>query len=190
MAKRTSKTVRRSKTSVKAKTKTRNISGPFGSSVPLLLTGGLTALGLLGAIYAGTTASVAALPMQAKYCMIAWLAVSVLATVFITPRNFIVGFLLGLFAMLIGWRIAGLHNIAIVIYPLLAAFIAFVVQFFDCLLRDRRLGDKAHLGAADWHLTLLRILIGFSTGYSHPPPADAQMNPSPKCPPIIVAIMK
>jgi putative oxidoreductase len=125
------------------------------------VTAGLTALGLLGALYAAATLPASALPTPAKVWMIAWLALSVAVTLRLTPRNFTAGFLIGLFAMLVGWRIAGLHGVSVVTYPLLLAFAAFVVQFFDCVFADRALGPRSAMRIADWHLAFVRLYIGF-----------------------------
>lgn len=138
-----------------------DIGKPWPAHISPLVTGGLTAIGLLAAIYAAATLPTATLPLQAKVFMLIWLALSVAITILITPRSLVAGFLGGLMAMLIGWRIAGLHDVAIVTWPLLAAFVAFVFQFFDCLRRDRASGTAAFMSASDWHLTLLRIYIGF-----------------------------
>lgn len=125
------------------------------------VTGGLTVLGLLGAAYAAVIMPDGVLPGQAKLFMIAWLALSVCCTFFIAPRHFVLGYLTGLFAMLVGWRIAGLHGVTFVTWPLLIAFAAFVLQFFDCLRADRGHGASSVMSASDWHLTFLRIYIGF-----------------------------
>jgi len=125
-----------------------------------IYTGALTALGLAAAIYAAFAYSDAALALQAKIFMVGWLALSLACTVFLTPRSFTAGFLTGLLAMLIGWRIAGLNEVNVVSYPLLLAFAAFVLQFFEVLRADRRRPSPL-MSAADWHLTLIRIYIGF-----------------------------
>ena len=138
-----------------------DIGEPRPAYISPLVTGSLTALGLIAAIYAAATLPTVALPLQAKVFMLIWLALSVAITMLVTPRFLVAGFLGGLMAMLIGWRIAGLHGVAIVTWPLLAAFIAFVFQFFDCLRRDRARDGAAFMSASDWHLTLLRIYIGF-----------------------------
>ena len=134
---------------------------PHPDVISPLLTGGLTALGLLGAIYASATIPASALPTPAKIFMLAWLALSVTCTFAVTPRHFTAGFLCGLLSMLIGWRIAGLHSVTWVTYPLIIAFAAFVLQFFDSMRSDLRRGTNALLGAADWHLTFIRIYVGF-----------------------------
>ncbi len=137
-----------------------NRDEPRPVSVTPVYTAVLTAFGLVAAIYAALSYSEAALPLQAKIFMVAWLALSLACTVFLTPRNFTAGFLTGLLAMLIGWRIAGLNEVDVVSYPLVLAFAAFVLQFFEVLRADLR-KPKPLMSAADWHLTLIRIYIGF-----------------------------
>ncbi|ARQ01498.1 DoxX family protein [Pseudorhodoplanes sinuspersici] len=134
---------------------------PRPAHISPLVTGSLTAIGLIAAIYAAATLPAATLPLQAKVFMLTWLALSVAITILVMPRSPVAGFLGGLMAMLIGWRIAGLHGVAIVTWPLLAAFIAFVLQFFDCLRKDPARGAAAFMSAPDWHLTIIRIYIGF-----------------------------
>ncbi len=117
------------------------------------ITGGLTALGLVAAIYAATLPGI---PVLAKASMIVWLAVSVALTFWLTPKSFIAGFLTGLGSMLVGWRVAGLDNVTTVAWILLPAFLAFVAQFFDCVRVN-----LATTGAMFWQLTFIRIYIGF-----------------------------
>lgn len=139
-------------------------TGPAGlrsSNIPPFVTGGLTALGLLGAIYASATGIAPAMPASAEVFMIVWLAVSTAVTFLVTPRSFPVGFPAGLLAMLIGWRIGGFYAVAVVWVPLLAAFVAFALQFFDCARADGRGTQHPALTTSDWHLTFLRVYIGF-----------------------------
>lgn len=145
----------------KARITPRSSAALRAETISPQLTGGLTALGLFGALYAAATLPASALPTPAKLFMVAWLAVAVAVTLLVTPRNFTAGYLIGLLAMLVGWRIAGLHSVAMVTWPLLAAFIAFVLQFFDCVRADRRLGPRAQMSIADWHLAFIRLYIGF-----------------------------
>jgi putative oxidoreductase len=116
-------------------------------------TGGLTVVGLLAAIYAATQPGI---PVLAKASMIVWLALSVALTVWLTPRNFIAGYLTGLGSMLVGWRVAGLDGVNVVAWSLLPAFAAFVAQFFDCARVNLR-----SVGIVAWQLTFVRIYVGF-----------------------------
>jgi putative oxidoreductase len=134
---------------------------PHPRFVSPMVTGALTLIGLVGAVYAATTAAGTALPLQAKIFMLLWLAFSTAVTFLVTPRRFVAGFLIGLMAMLIGWRVAALHSVAVVTWPLLAAFGAFVLQFFDCLRADRGRAPTPFMSASNWHLTFIRIYIGF-----------------------------
>jgi len=93
--------------------------------------------------------------------MVLWLALSVTCTFLLAPQNFVAGFLTGLLAMLFGWRVAGLNSVDLVSYPLLFAFVAFVLQFFDCLRADLRRGTNRLMTTAEWQLTFIRIYIGF-----------------------------
>lgn len=120
--------------------------------------GVLTIVGLLAAVYAAATET---LPLQAEIFMILWLAVSALCTFLLTPRSFVAGYLTGLLAMLFGWRVAGLNSVDVVSYPLLLAFVAFVLQFFDCLSVDLRRGTNRLMSTAEWQLTFIRLYIGF-----------------------------
>ena len=124
------------------------------------VTGGLTGLGLLAALYAAVTMSDSALPMQAKTFMVLALALSVACTFVVTPKNFVAGFLLGLLLMLIGWRVAGQLGVRIVGFSLLPAFAAFVAQFFDAARADLARAAPI-LSTAQWHLAFIRIYIGF-----------------------------
>lgn len=138
------------------------LRAPLGSTeVSSLWTAGLTAIGLLGAFYAAADVPAATFPTLAKFFTILWLALSVAITLFVTPHSFTAGFLGGLFCMLVGWRIAGLHGISHVTYPLLAAFAAFAVQFIDTVRTDLWFGANARLSRAGWQLALVRTYIGF-----------------------------
>jgi putative oxidoreductase len=56
---------------------------------------------------------------------------------------------------------AGLNGLNIVSYTLIPAFIAFMLQFFDCMRADLRRGTGALLSPSEWQLTFIRIYIGF-----------------------------
>lgn len=104
-------------------------------------------------------------PAIAWMFMILWLTAAGIAIVFLTPRNPVVGFLIGLFCLLVGWRIAGLYLAWGVAVPAFGAFLALVWRFVD-LLRASLRGDESTpeslrgLNGADWHLIVLRLLIG------------------------------
>ena len=63
--------------------------------------------------------------------------------------------------MLFGWRVAGLNGVDVVSYPLLLAFIAFVLQFFDAMRADLAHAAKRLMTTAEWQLAFIRIYIGF-----------------------------
>ena len=123
------------------------------------------ALGLVAALYVAFTDVEPDMPIDARLFMVVWLALSLVASVLISSRIRVLGFLLGLFALLVGWRIAGLYDATIVAYTLLLAFIVYVVEFFGTA-RQSLAGTAtapAGLGSmmlADWHLTFIRLYIG------------------------------
>lgn len=139
---------------------TQAISGGFRPEhIPPIVPGVLTAICLIAALYVVATAQ--AVPLQAKVFMVLWLALSVACTFLLAPRNFAAGYLTGLLAMLFGWRVAGQNGVDLVSYPLLLAFIAFVLQFFDSLRGDLRRGPNRLMSTAEWQLTFIRLYIGF-----------------------------
>jgi len=127
--------------------------------IPSLVPGALTFIGLLAALYVAATQP--ALPLQAKLFMVLWLALSVACSFVLSPRNFTVGFLTSLLAMLYGWRIAGQGGVDLVSFALIPAFLAFVLQFFDAMLADLRRGADRLMSAAEWQLTFIRLYVGF-----------------------------
>ncbi len=130
------------------------------------LAAGLCGAGLVLAIWATAAGALPAMPLEAKLFMVAWLALAVVSLLVIVPGDFTVGFLVALLSFLVGWRVAGLHGLDRVSYPLIAPFLAFLALFFDTArrnLRSSRLGpaaDALRLSLADWHLTVVRLYIG------------------------------
>lgn len=125
------------------------------------ITGGLTALGLVAAGLAVRLAPAGAIPMDAAAFMIAFLALSLGVTLIVTPRRFVPGFLIGLMALLVAWRIAALLGTGLASLALVPAFAAYVAQFFEALLADRRRGPAQVTPDADWALAFLRVYAGF-----------------------------
>ena len=125
-----------------------------------------TAIGLAAAIYVSGVGEQTDMPAIAKAFMILWLIVSLGATLALTPRNFLLGYLTGLFALLVGWRIAAIYDVGLISYPLLGAFVSFVLQFFECARNDlssKRGGPNAagvRLSVAEWHVTFIRLYVG------------------------------
>ena len=130
------------------------------ASIPSTVTGALTALGLCAALYALATIPDITAPFVARMFSVLWLTLSVICSIIIAPRNFVLGYLGGLFCLLSGWRIPGLLGLDIVAWALVPAFLAFLAQFVDCLRADRRRAVPL-LSVWEWQLTALRIYIGF-----------------------------
>lgn len=109
--------------------------------------------------FGGTYAS---LPQGAILFMVLWLLLGVAALVLLPRVSFAVGFLVSLLCMLVSWRIAALQGIDLVIYGLLVAFLIYLAMFGILAWRGVKQPDPAinHHRMA-WHLTLIRIYIGF-----------------------------
>lgn len=133
------------------------VSAPAGPIRPIIV-GSATGIGLLLALYALFTDAV--LPLQASIFLILWLAISTLVSLLVTPRNFTVGFLVGLAALLLGWRVAALNSLDIVTWPLLGVFLLHVWQFFAAWRTDLASAEPVQ-SWPEWHLTFLRIYVGF-----------------------------
>ncbi|MEM8589328.1 MAG: DoxX family protein [Pseudomonadota bacterium] len=103
---------------------------------------------------------------SAAFFLIASLAVSIASAALLISREFRTGFLLSLLAMLIGWRVAGLNDLQIVVVPLVCAYILYLAQFANVARNDLRSarqsapGTAHHLTVFEWQLTLVRLLVG------------------------------
>lgn len=130
------------------------------SRISPVVPGALTAFGFCVALYSLAFTPGSEAPLVARLFTVLWLAVSLAFTFVVTRKSFVVGYLGGLLALLVGWRIAGLLGVSFLAWSLLPAFVAFVLQFADVVLTDgRRPGPL--LSAAEWQLTAVRIYLGF-----------------------------
>ena len=104
----------------------------------------------------------ASLPQGAVAFMVLWLLLGIIAFGLLPRLSFAVGFLVSLLCLLVSWRIAALQGIDLVIYGLLVAFLIYLAMFGLVAWRNIKQGDPAlKLGRMAWHLTLIRIYIGF-----------------------------
>ncbi len=123
------------------------------------------ALGLLAALYAAFAGVGSQMPIEARVFVIIWLTLSLVASVLVASRVRVLGFLLGLFTLLVGWRIAGIYQADVITYTLLLAFAVYVVEFFGTARQSLAGAATAPAGLAsmslaDWHLTFIRLYIG------------------------------
>lgn len=129
--------------------------------IPSTVPAALTALGLCVALYSLVVTPDLDAPLIARLFTVMWLAISLAFTLIVAPRNFIIGYLGGLFALLAGWRIPGLLGVNLVAWSVLPAFVAFVAQFVDVVVTDLQRKPASLLSAPEWQLTVLRIYVGF-----------------------------
>ncbi len=133
--------------------------------VPNSLVSVLIALTLLIAIYCGFVTK--QLPDFSAYTTVLLLLLSLIISIWITPKNFTVGFLTSLLPYMIGWRIGAMLNITIIMTVAPFAFAAFVGQFIDCVHNDWVHEETdGWLGNMQWQMTLVRLYFGFNwTGH-------------------------
>ena len=111
------------------------------SRVPSTVPGVLTAIGLCFALYALPTCRSPTRRSSAPAFTVMWLAISVACSFLVAPRNFVAGSLGGLFALLAGWRIAGLLGSGSSAWPLFPGLHRLVAQFADAVMTDRKRKD-------------------------------------------------
>lgn len=109
----------------------------------LIAASAFVAIGLGAAVYASLSDGLGRMPSVAPSFMIFRLALSLAASLFVAWRSAMLGFLLGLFGHLIGWRIAGIYGVDLVTYPLLIGFLLYLLQF--CLFARHSLGGDMAL---------------------------------------------
>ncbi|MEM6461208.1 MAG: DoxX family protein [Pseudomonadota bacterium] len=102
------------------------------------------------------------LPQDAVAFMFVWLIAAITTLAVLPQFSFVLGFLVSLLCMLVAWRISALHDVTVVFYVLLVAFLIYLLMFARIVWRSINHEDpKLKLDRTDWHETLIRIYIGF-----------------------------
>jgi putative oxidoreductase len=125
-----------------------------------LIVGGLTGLGFIIACFALVTTSRDTLPLGAGLFTVAFLAISTTVWMVVVPRAFVPGFVIGLLTLLMGWRIAGSLDIALLAWALFPAFLSAIAVFIMAMNADLK-RTVSVMSDTDWGLTFLRMYIGF-----------------------------
>jgi len=114
----------------------------------------------IGLIIAGLTPD-HHMPEIAKHFMLAWLAASVIFSIW-SYWEFTCGFLLAIFSSMIGWRIAAIYNLTDVSWICLFAFILMFINFIYCAKQNLSHPEKyLHaVSLAGWQLVFIRLYIG------------------------------
>jgi len=115
----------------------------------------------LGAALTISETLYATMPGVAYGFMIAWLVVSVIACI-ASFREFTVGYLICVFSLLIGWRIAALYDVHSVMYISFGAFVFIVLNFLYCAFLNIHYPEryKHALSLENWQLVFIRLYIG------------------------------
>lgn len=132
---------------------------------PTRMPNGLTSVLILLTLCVAAWAAFAAnlLPDFARYTCVILFLVALLVSIWVTPKNFCIGFLVSLYCYLIGWRIGAMLNVAVIMYVAPLAFIALVAQLIDCIHNDwiHYKGD-GWFGNMQWQMTIVRIYFGYN----------------------------
>lgn len=94
--------------------------------------------------------------------MLGWLAIAIICALF-TLKDFVSGFLLCTFAMMIAWRIAALYHIEILTYTYFVSFITLLINFLYCAYLNINYPERYlhKISLAGWQLVFMRLYIGF-----------------------------
>jgi len=122
----------------------------------------LTSLVLVLVLVCIDDTRMANIPLIAFSFMIFWLSAAIVFAV-LTFKEFVSGFLLCLFSMLIAWRISGIYNIVNVSYPLVVTFALLLANFIYCVHQNLKFPAKSlhPLSLYIWQLIFIRMYIGF-----------------------------
>jgi putative oxidoreductase len=102
------------------------------------------------------------MPLIAYNFMLGWLGIAILF-VLVSYKEFVVGFLIALFSMLIAWRIGAIYAVNSVMYWLFVSFALFLLNFLYCVwinLKESHTFLHA-LSFENWQLVFIRLYIGF-----------------------------
>lgn len=139
------------------------MQGKFEGSKLLITLTLITLITSFGAALTLSDAIYKSIPSIAYGFMIFWLALSIIFSI-VSYREFVVGHLVTLFSMMIGWRIAALYDIHIIMYALLPAFIFLVLNFLYCAFMNVYYPDrfKHQISSSGWQLVFIRLYIGLN----------------------------
>ena len=94
---------------------------------------------------------------------IVWLVIAIIFSI-IALRQFVLGYLISLFAMTIAWRITGIYNVFIINSILLAGFILMCANFFYCASYNLKQPEqfRQRISLAGWQLIFIRLYLGLN----------------------------
>lgn len=103
------------------------------------------------------------IPISAFVWMVIWLGFAILLTA-TSYYNFVSCYLLGLFSMMISWRIAAIYSLYTLTYLFVIVFTLYVVNFVYCAYHHlKNAGTSVNpIPLAEWQLICMRIYIGLN----------------------------
>jgi putative oxidoreductase len=94
-----------------------------------------------------------------------WALLALCSALWLTPRQFVPGYLVSLLAFLVAWRVAAMNDAWLMVSVASVTGVLLLLQFIDCVVVDwRRLRGQpqAWLGTLAWQATLVRLCFGLN----------------------------
>ncbi len=135
------------------------INGLKGNNILIVLSLILLLLGAGITIYLFNTHGLN-MPSTATLWMVVWLCFAILFTA-CSSLIFVSCYLLGLFSMIISWRIAAIYSIDALTYLFLIVFILYLINFIYCAYRHLKEASNP-ISLAEWQLIFIRMYIGLN----------------------------
>jgi putative oxidoreductase len=103
------------------------------------------------------------MPVNVFIFVMVWLGISIIFA-FIIYREFVCGFLICLFAMMVAWRIAAIYDVRMITMPLISSFILLLCNFIYCAWINLKQPTLFlhQISLEGWQLVFVRMYIGFN----------------------------
>jgi putative oxidoreductase len=102
------------------------------------------------------------IPKIAFSFILIWLVAAIIFSL-LSFKEFVSGYLLCAFSMMIAWRIGGLYNVQAITYPLIFTFILLLLNFLYCVWMNLHHPQKYihKISLEGWQLIFIRLYLGF-----------------------------
>lgn len=113
----------------------------------------------IGILY--TTCIIHQFPNYSAYWSVFWSCTTLVTSYFIRDKKQYVLFLISLFALIIVWRIAAMHNVLLIMILSAFSFLTFLL-WFACYITSSIKNDGNNTGGREfqWQITILRMYFG------------------------------
>lgn len=95
--------------------------------------------------------------------LISWLLIAIMFA-FLSYKEFVPGYLISFFGMIIAWRIAGIYDLYSLSVPLLFVFLLYIANFIYCAHINLQFPDKFRhkISLSEWQLVFVRLYLGLN----------------------------